>query len=432
MDTKSAIQIWSEVVGAGFCAHPIRLKGEQLNLVTGEIRDVTVRVACKDRRAVICPSCSRLYRADAFILVGAGLMGGKGIDPNVMHHPRLFVSLTAPTFGAVHTLDAKGRCRPRGHANHCVHHLPEWCNERHADDDEILGRPLCPDCFDYEGAVLWNAAASRLWNRTAVRLRERVASAEGLTAAQFRAVARLSYLKVSEFQRRGLVHFHVVIRADGPKGANSAPPEWLSPGLLIHELRKLLGEVETRSGNGEVVRWGTQLDVSDFSGRDDESRRIASYVAKYATKTTDGTLGFARRFTKRSQIERARVDTHARQMALTAWDLGSRYELEDLRLREHAHTFGFTGQLITKSRAFSTTFGDLRAARAAFRVDVLEEDPTSGSYAYDGRGYLDPRAEDVAERLHGMTVDLQREAMQRRLAQQEEERQAEGPPTVVQ
>jgi hypothetical protein len=27
---------------------------------------------------VICPSCSHLYKADAFILVGAGLMGGKG------------------------------------------------------------------------------------------------------------------------------------------------------------------------------------------------------------------------------------------------------------------------------------------------------------------------------------------------------------------
>jgi len=430
VDTKTAIEIWGEVVGAGFCAHPIRLAGTQLNLATGEIRTVSVQVACKDRRAVICPSCSHLYKADAFILVGAGLMGGKGIDADVAGHPRLFVSLTGPSFGPVHTVTSSGGCRPYGHTKRCVHGIPEWCNVRHKESDTVLGTPLCPECFDYEGAVLWNAAASRLWNRTAVRLRERVASTERLTAKQFRAVARLSYLKVAEFQRRGLVHFHVVVRADGPGGANSAPPTWLTPGLLAQELQSLLGDVETSSGLGSTARWGSQVDIRDFSGIESESRKVASYVAKYATKTTDGTLGFARRFTTRSRIVHAMVDAHARQMALTAWDLGSMPELEELRLREHAHTFGFTGQLITKSRAFSTSFGELRAARAAFRVNVLDEDPVSGSYGYVGRGYSDPRAESVAERLHGMTVEMQREARQRRLAQQEEESEVD-PPTVV-
>ena len=418
MDTKTAIEIWGEVVGAGFCAHPIRLAGTQLNLATGEIRTVSVRVACKDRRAVICPSCSHLYKADAF-------------EADVAGHPRLFVSRTAPSFGPVHTVASSGGCRPYGHTKRCVHGLPEWCNVRHQENDPVLGTPLCPECFDYEGAVLWNAAASRLWNRTVVRLRERVASKERLTAKQFRAVARLSYLKVAEFQRRGLVHFHVVVRADGPEGANSAPPAWLTPVLLAQELQSLLGEVETSSSLGSPARWGSQVDIRDFSGIESESRKVASYVAKYATKTTDGTLGFARRFTTRSRIVHARVEPHARQMALTAWDLGSMPELEELRLREHAHTFGFTGQLITKSRAFSTSFGELRAARAAFRVNVLEEDPVSGSYGYVGRGYSDPRAESVAERLHGMTVEMQREAKQRRLAQQEEEGSAEERPTVV-
>jgi len=60
-----------------------------------------------------------------------------------------------------------------------------------------------------------------------------------------------------------------------------------------------------------------------------------------------------------------------------------------------------------------------------------KRNPPRASYAYDGRGYSDPRAEDVAQRLHGMTVDLQREAMQRRLAQRQEEGIGEEPPIVV-
>jgi hypothetical protein len=415
VDWQTAKRIWNEVGGTRGCAHPIRLTGTQLNHATGEIRTVSVRVACRDRRAVICPSCSYLYKADAYILVSAGLMGGKGIGADIQSHPRLFVSLTAPSFGAVHSVDPSGRCRPRGHAQHCVHRLPEWCNKHHADDDPVLGTPLCDDCFDYEGAILWNAAASKLWNRTVVRLRERVASTQRLTTQQAKSVARLNYLKVAEFQRRGLVHFHVVVRGDGPIGPSSDPPSWLTGELIAHELGALLREVETVTRLGTRIRWGSQFDIKDFSRVGDESRRVANYVAKYATKTTDGSMGFARRFTKRSQIAHAHVGAHARRMALTAWDLGGLPELESLNLKDHAHSFGFTGQLITKSRAFSTTFGDLRAIRASFRVNVLEEDPVSGSYIYDGRGYSDPRAEAVAELFHGMTVELHQEARQRRL-----------------
>ena len=29
-------------------------------------------------------------------------------------------------------------------------------------------KPLCPDCYDYEGAVLFNAGVSELWRRTTI------------------------------------------------------------------------------------------------------------------------------------------------------------------------------------------------------------------------------------------------------------------------
>ena len=91
----------------------------------------------------------------------------------------------------------------------------------------MLGDPLCPDCFDYLGAVLWNAHLPRLWLRTALNLYLEVGRAAGLSDRQVRSVVRLSYIKVVEFQRRGLVHVHLVLRADGRAGSEEAPPPWL-------------------------------------------------------------------------------------------------------------------------------------------------------------------------------------------------------------
>ena len=75
---KSPAEIVKEINQAGGCSHPIRLRGEFVNAITGEVNQRPLMVACKDRRAVICPSCSYLYKADAWILVSAGLIGARG------------------------------------------------------------------------------------------------------------------------------------------------------------------------------------------------------------------------------------------------------------------------------------------------------------------------------------------------------------------
>jgi hypothetical protein len=43
---------------------------------------------------------------------------------------------------------------------------------------------------------------------------------------------RVSYAKVAEYQRRGVFHFHAVIRLDGPAGPTTTPPAWATLGLL--------------------------------------------------------------------------------------------------------------------------------------------------------------------------------------------------------
>ena len=52
-------------------------------------------------------------------------------------------------------------CRPRRAGGTCPHGRPVACNERHHADDPRTGTPVCADCYDYTGAVLFNATAPK-------------------------------------------------------------------------------------------------------------------------------------------------------------------------------------------------------------------------------------------------------------------------------
>ncbi|MCP9968457.1 hypothetical protein LUX57_27595 [Actinomadura madurae] len=97
------------------------------------------------------------------------------------------------------------------------------CTLRHSADDPRLGEPLCPDCYDYTGSVLFNAMAPELWRRSTLALRRYLAKSAGLTQKEFRETLAVSFAKVAEYQRRGVVHFHAVIRFDGPNGPTTPP-----------------------------------------------------------------------------------------------------------------------------------------------------------------------------------------------------------------
>lgn len=404
-------ELVSAINQAGGCSRPIRLRGEFLNAATGEVNQRPLLVACKDRRALVCPACSYLYKADAWILVSTGLLGGKGVPVAVSTHPRLFVTLTAPSFGAVHVRRADGSCHSRRRPL-CPHGTSRTCAARHDEADPLLGSPLCPECYNYRGAILWNAQSTLLWNRTIERVRRRLAVEQGLTIEEFSRLVRLSYLKVAEFQRRGLVHFHVVLRADGANEPFDPPPTFLSTSSLATVITSVVAGCSVTGPLGEFA-WGRQFHVSDLSDSDDADQRVAAYLAKYAVKSTDGSLDFARRLHTRAEIRRLATTPHMKRLALTAWDLGSEPELATLNLRAHAHAFGFRGQLLTKSRHYSTRFQDLRDVRSAFMAtrfaDALStEDPVKGSFTYEGRGYDDPHASEVAEFLHRLSLEARR------------------------
>jgi hypothetical protein len=136
----------------------------------------------------------------------------------VAGHPRLFVTFTAPSFGRVHPRRARGRlvlpCHPYRQGDRCPHGRRVGCWHRHEPDDPRLGEPLCPSCYQAGAQVLWNALAGRLWSRTTIYVYRALAQRSGLTKVEVRRLVRVSFAKVAEYQRRGAVHFHAVLRLD--------------------------------------------------------------------------------------------------------------------------------------------------------------------------------------------------------------------------
>jgi hypothetical protein len=244
---------WAELVAqAGYCHHPIRLAGrvEQVDRGTGEVRTVydsgrepdgVLLKACGTRRESRCPSCAAVHRADAYQLLAAGLRGGKGVPETISEHPRLFVTFTAPSFGQVHTRRTQGRlvlpCHPYRQGQTCPHGNRAGCWHRHDPDDPRLGEPLCPSCYDAGAQVVWNALAPELWRYTTTYLDRTLARLVGVSEAELRRLVRVSYAKVAEFQRRGAVHFHAVLRLDAATecrcpGCLAPPPGAFTAALL--------------------------------------------------------------------------------------------------------------------------------------------------------------------------------------------------------
>ncbi|MFI0425223.1 replication initiator [Spongiactinospora sp. 9N601] len=369
----------------GGCRQPIHLRGkvERHDRATGALLhryttrtepDGLLRVPCKTRRASRCPSCAETYRADTYHLIRAGLAGGKGVPETVTTHPTLFVTLTAPSFGPVHTRAGNRPCHPR------------------------LGEPLCPDCYDYTASVLFNALAPLLWKRFTDALRWQLAKLGGLTLTELRRHLVLSFAKVAEYQRRGVVHFHAIIRLDGPTGPTTTPPAWATADLLTNAVRHAATAV-TATAHGHTLRWGAQLDIRPITMNGELTEQaVARYVAKYATKAAECVGTLDRRIKPLEDLTVLPIRPHARRLIAECLRLGALDDLTDLRLTAWAHMLGFRGHVSTRSRRYSTTLGHIRADRATHarnneittgRLPLFEEDTVLvvAEWQYAGRGY---------------------------------------------
>ena len=383
---------WQRCAAVGFCANPIQASAYDPDLRAR----VPVMIRCGNRRAAICPSCSDLYAADTWQLVHAGTQGGHhGMPESTAARPQVFVTLTAPSFGKVHTSNIHAgqphrACHPADTGKaHCSHGKPLWCNTIHQHDDPNVGQPLCPDCYDYTGHVLFNWHAPELWRRFTIALR-RVLSRHLRHRGFDPNAVRVSFVKVAEYQRRAVIHYHVLIRLD-PRDEDSSATAESGSAVSGEELAALVLQAAHQvrlpvtmepaadiRGQGDmcedrVLRFGAQIDtqvLTTGAGRGSEStpglaRRVAAYLAKYTTKSV-GEFGIAARRISAQAIAELDIPIHTRRILSGIADLGALPG--NAAMLAWLHTLGYRGHITTKSRRYSITMTRLRAARHDWRI----------------------------------------------------------------
>jgi hypothetical protein len=419
----------AHIRAAAGCSNPVRLSGaiEHLDATTGavlsrqetaDMPDGVLYKACGNRRASVCPHCAEIYRADAYQLIRAGMIGGKGVDPAVAAHPGVFPTFTAPSFGLVHgTRQTKtgqpAPCRARRHPELCPHGVDLRCPRVHAKGEHILGQPLCMDCYDYDGQAVWNLYAGELWRRTTEGIKRYLNKmARRIGAPEVRARA----CKVAEFQARGVVHFHAVMRLDAYDRDDPAAvlpcPAGLDVVDLVDAVHYAARATRFRTPphpdrpEGWLIEWGKQVDVIPLRVRADQEitdELVAGYFAKYATKSTEATGHVSRRLNSDTidlytgqdpRLKRPHGPTHTERLIDACWTLGGYHQWT--KLRRWAHMLGFGGHFLTKSRAYSVTFRTLRNRRVIWRRIVDEDQAATtdgettlivGTLTYAGTGW---------------------------------------------
>ena len=437
---------------AAACTRPIRLHGHvrHIDAATGELlRDIAtdtmpdkvVYKPCGNRSVSACPGCAETYRRDAYHLIRAGLTGGKGITPTVAAHPAIFVTLTAPSFGPVHARPVRQHtcpdkthcqclpqpCHARRDLAMCEHGRPAYCFARHPRDDPALGQPLCPDCYDYAAHVVWNNQAGELWRRTKQAIERRLgqlARRRGVPAirvprgdGKYRLAdpVRVAHGKAAEYQARGAVHFHALLRLDGLDPADPAalipPPAAVTAADLEDATRHAAQTIgfwtppHPAQPGGWYISWGTEVDIRVITMRGTGTvtdLAVASYLAKYSTKGTEATGHASARITGQTiDLYANPQGTHPERLIAACWKIGAHPGYASLR--RWAHMLGFGGHFLTKARRYTIRFRDLRQARITYRrsqdtgpehgpirtTDYAHEETTLiiGTLTYAGTGW---------------------------------------------
>jgi hypothetical protein len=263
----------------------------------------------------------------------------------------------------------------------------------------VSGAAIDPDAYDYDGTVLWNCSAPALWDRFMVELVRVLARGCDLSQTTFRKLARVAYAKVACFQVPGLVHVHAIIRLDGANDRALALGVQITAQALCDAITETARHTRVNAGTGTgtmvVLHRGEQLHTRILVGATASwapsrsrptSRRTPQVLARRDQRPAPGPSG--------ANAERG-VPEQLFQMAAAVLRLSERAGLGEID--KSVHMRGFRVHVVTKSRGYSTTLGELRQARADYRAaqdnqPAQDDDstPVMASWTYVGSGYLNP------------------------------------------
>jgi hypothetical protein len=155
-----------------------------------------------------------------------------------------------------------------------------WCNAVHRDDDAEVGQPLCAECYDYTGHVLFNWHAPELWRRFTIALRRTVAAHLRRIGVDPGAL-RVSFVKVAEYQRRAVVHYHTLIRLDPTDDQSTPTVSAIDLAALVRQAANQVrlpvtaddpadsGVTAASHAQARTLRFGTQIDTQPLTADTD-------------------------------------------------------------------------------------------------------------------------------------------------------------------
>lgn len=243
MSDASALELALEDILSRACRRPFET-------VSGHL------VRCGSRLKAECPGCSAIHVGDWQAIIRSGVFDA---GPEY----RFFLlTLTAPSFGEVHRVPRTGR-----RSQVCV------CGERHSPehDAHLRGLPLDSESYDYRGQVEWNAASGRLWDATRARLRSLAPS--------------LAFASVREWQARGALHLHVLLRVH-ISDVQALPVVTAKGRRSVPSIIGTVLKVSARADGGHSIYWGANADCRPIRA-DEGTGRTVWYLTKavgYLTK----------------------------------------------------------------------------------------------------------------------------------------------------
>lgn len=209
---------------------------------------------CWNKSPDICPGCSDIHRLQTKRIIWDGINEKSEQEEEIVivsgNYEYYFVTLTAPTFGKVHRVD-KSSSTP----------TPCACKKQHIATDTCGSTPIDISHYRYKEQVLWNFYSNDLWTRTQQRLRRRYKN-------------KIDCAYVREPQKRGTVHYHVIVRV----------PKEFDQAQIMKELEQLR-EV-TLTIDGYVYKWGTQAKVEHVKTDSESISKTIAYVSKLVGYTT--------------------------------------------------------------------------------------------------------------------------------------------------
>ena len=353
------------------CVDPLVIRRQEISLSTGEISQSVFEKRCGTRRKDKCEPCSTIWRDDAYFAL---------LNPSKEHSGSItFITLTAPgskLFGKTHRGSYLGKASER-----CP------CRKYHHPNDSIVGLPLKPRSFNYALVSDFNHKASRLTTVTLQKIQRLMLSEmnrnKPADLKKDMKDIRLPVARVMEWQDRGVLHVHIIVRGHIPTYIVDRAVN----GSAKTESRR---RINPASHQGQS--WGKVIDVQHINSADtNQIKKLSSYVTKvvnYALKDVTGD-GQAKSSEKESfnkairrttnwvvPCKRSASECDASPMLTSTQIIGKPTRKSNnycVKHRRAHHQLGFTGNVLTLNKQWGSTLGLARKTRIAFAASFVRQ-----------------------------------------------------------